>query len=384
MSDGRDSDRVNDSERDPRRARAERAAAPPPNKIVEVLDAHVHYWDPHTTPRAASLFARPLSASSRRMRQVAAALTPRAALEFIGRPDHLLESHLPGAVVGQESLDARMRVVGVVHVEAGWVAPPWRKTGLAEETRWLERLSPRPLAVVGAADLQSPHLPDLLDAHLRASPRFVGVRDKLAYSSDKGVESWCKRPQRSRDAAFRKGFDELARRDLSFDAFVYAPQLLELAELARAHPDTRMVLCHVGTPIGVAGAFGGHGLDAAARALALSSWREGISALAEQTQVHVKLSGALMPVSGFGFHRRATPPSANEVRDALAPLYEHALRAFGPERAMFASNFPMDSVSTDLPTLLSAVRDLCERVYPEATEAIFRQNAERFYGVSGR
>jgi len=340
----------------------------------DIVDAHIHLWDPRHTPRTVTPFVWALGAHPAALRRVAQALMPSPVQDFLGDPRFLLNPFLPAdyrALAGP-------RVGQYVHVEAGYV--PVHKLGLAGESHWLASLRDPPWGVVGAVDLTSKKLGALLDAHQRENRRFRGVRDKLAHSSAKGVMDWA-RAGLSRLPAFRKGYALLGERGLSFDAFVYSTQLPELAQLAEAHPETPLVLCHMGTPVALEGPFGGLGTTPAERADIAARWRDGILRMASSPHVHVKLSGMLMPVIGFGYHQRPEPPPLDELCERLGPHVRFVLDAFGPERCMFGSNFPMDAVSAPygfwVATLDRTMQDAA--LTPAQRGAVLFDNARRFY-----
>ncbi|MCA9533428.1 MAG: amidohydrolase family protein [Myxococcales bacterium] len=341
----------------------------------DVVDAHIHLWDPFRTPRASSPFVRALGRHPALMQRVVQRLSPPEALAFLGNPRFVLNRYMPT----EHRARAGARLRDYVHVEAGYVALP--PLGAARESRWLRTLRDGPRGVVGAADLTSRFLPQLLDAHQREHPGFRGVRDKLAFSEAPGVKSWAAAPARCERLAFRRGYALLGERGLSFDAFVYSPQLDELARLVEAHPETPVVLCHLGTPVALEGPFGGLGGTRAARHEVATRWRAGLQRLAASPHVRVKLSGMLMPVVGFGFHTRPAPPSASELYERLGPHLRFALETFGPERCMFGSNFPIDAVSTTYDALLEALertmRDMA--LDPDAQRAVLADTARRFY-----
>lgn len=343
----------------------------------DLLDAHIHLWDPRSTPRAVTPFVWALGAHPAALRRAAQALMPRSVQDFLGDPRFVLSPFLPAdyrALAGP-------RVGPYVHVEAGYV--PAHKLGLAGESQWLASLRDPPLGVVGAVDLTSPKLGTLLDTHLRENRRFRGVRDKLAHSTAPGVMNWARAAERSRQPAFRRGYALLGERKLSFDAFIYSTQLPELAQLAEAHPETPLVLCHMGTPVALEGPFGGCGTTAAERADTAARWRDGLLRLASSSHVHVKLSGMLMPVVGFGFHQRPEPPSLDELYERLGPHVRFVLDTFGPERCMFGSNFPMDAVSAPygfwVATLDRTMKDA--GLSATARQAVRFMTAHRFYGL---
>jgi L-fuconolactonase len=193
---------------------------------------------------------------------------------------------------------------------------------------------------------------------------------------------FAKRPNLYADADFLRGFEELARRNLRFDAWVYSHQLADVAALAQRFPQTAIVLDHLGTPVGAGGPHGDVGTTESDRANIVAAWRDALATVAENKNVHAKLSGLGMPVLGFGFHTRATPPSAEELADSYGPFMRHALDVFGVERCFFASNFPMDKVSAPYHVIFDAFTRLAAERGSEAARPLLRDNALRFYGIS--
>jgi len=341
-------------------------------ELPPIIDPHVHFWQPWTTPRRVTPLVRLLGWSRRLTRAAARAAFPRAANDFVGRPDFVTADHLPATYLR----DAEVDVTGVVHVEAGWEG-----RDVAQETAWLEGLDDRGLilGIVGAAELGAPDLDARLDRHAAASRRFVGVRDKLACSPRRGLVDWAHDPGALTDAAWIRGYARLAERGLTFDAWMYSPQLPAFRDVAAAHPGTRVVVDHVGTPVGLGGPFGG--LSHAERADLEARWRDDLAALAELPHVHLKLSGLTMPIVGFGLHD-GPPVDAAELAERIGPPYRYALECFGTERCMFGSNFPVDKVSTSMGTLYAVFDEITADLSDEARAALFAGNARRFYGLS--
>ena len=100
-----------------------------------------------------------------------------------------------------------------------------------------------------------------------------------------------------RVAAGIVGFAELAPRGLSFDAWFYHPQLKELIDLAGAFPNTQIILDHFGGPLGI-GPYEGKAAEV------FEVWRRDMMHLAKRPNVAVKLGGLVMPINGFGLHKR--------------------------------------------------------------------------------
>jgi len=349
-----------------------------------IIDPHIHLWDPRTTPRPATPFVKLLGWNEHLLRTLPSRLLPAATRDFLGRPDYLLAPYLPADYAAEHG---HHEVAGYVYVEASWTGRG--RLAAADETAWVEEIaeiyerecSPRMLGVVAAADLRRPDLAELLRAHRDASDRLVGIRDKLAWSTTKGVMDFAPEPQLMSDPAWRRGFAALGDHDLVFDAWVYDHQLAALGDLLRVHPRVSVVLDHLGTPVAAGGPFAGRGVDESAQAIIRTRWREAIARIAEYPQVSAKLSGLFMPVLGWDLHHRSSLVTVEQVHDALAPFVEHAIACFGVERCMFASNFPMDKVSLSFESLYDGYARLVQD-RPEAQKrALFGDNARRIYSI---
>lgn len=216
----------------------------------------------------------------------------------------------------------------------------------------------------------------VLEAHVAASHRFRGIRHASSWDPSPAIRNSHTNPppELLRDAAFREGFAVLADMDLSFDAWLYHPQIPELTELAQAFPNARIVLDHVGGPLGIGPYAGQH-------AEILPRWRESIAALAACPNVVVKLGGLVMPVNGFGWHKRERPPGSEELADALRPYFSYCIEQFGADRCMFESNFPVDKVSCSYTVLWNAFKRLAADASDAERAALFHDTAARFYRV---
>ena len=230
--------------------------------------------------------------------------------------------------------------------------------------------------IVGFADLTGDDVEAVLDAHLAASSRFRGIRHAAGWDASDGVRNSHTNPPPGLylDARFRRGFAELARRELTFDAWLYHPQLPELVDLARAFPDTTIVLDHFGGPLGI-GPYTGK------RTEVLAGWKRDIAALARCPNVVAKLGGLVMPLNGFGFHKRATPPGSTELADATRDWYLHTIERFGPARCMFESNFPVDKASVSYRVLWNSFKRIAAEFSPAEKSALFHDTAARVYRV---
>jgi predicted TIM-barrel fold metal-dependent hydrolase len=232
--------------------------------------------------------------------------------------------------------------------------------------------------IVGLVDLTlGQRAEEVLAAHMAAAgSRFKGIRHAAAWE-DKAPEIHNSHtnppPHLYRDhAKFREGFAVLGRMGLSFDAWLYHPQLADLTALARAFPQQPIVLNHVGGPLGL-------GWYADKRQEVLDAWRRDIRELATCANVSVKLGGLGMRINGFRFHHRQRPPSSQELAEAWRPYVETAIEAFGPARAMFESNFPVDKISGSYAIYWNAFKRLAAGASKTEKAALFRDTAKRFY-----
>jgi len=344
-----------------------------------IVDPHVHLWDPRSTPRPISPIVRLLGRWPNALRKVASAILPSPVRGFLGKPDYMIAPHLPADVRDEA---APLQVDTLVHVEAGWGG----REGPVGETRWLESLpfeaaGMRLGAIVAHAEIGSKNLASVLDGHKQASSKLRGIRHMAAHHPSRSIMPFSRKPHVYAEADFLRGFEQLAQRGLRFDAWVYSTQLADVAALAQRFPQTSIVLDHLGTPVGVGGPSGAVGATEAERASIFSAWRDDVAKVAENKNVHAKLSGLAMPVLGFGFHTRPTPPSVDELTERFGPLVRHGLDVFGVERCFFASNFPMDKVSAPYPHIFEAYARIAAERGTEAPRALLRDNALRFYGV---
>ncbi|MBX3706318.1 MAG: amidohydrolase family protein [Pseudomonadales bacterium] len=232
--------------------------------------------------------------------------------------------------------------------------------------------------IVGFADLTlGAAVAPVLDAHLARSPRFRGIRHASGWDPDPRVRNSHTNPPARllADATFRKGFAELAPRGLSFDAWLYHPQISELTELARAFPDTTIVFDHFGGPLGI-GPYEGRREEIHAQ------WQRDVAELARCPNVVAKLGGIVMPVNGFGFHQRATPATSDEIVSATGRYYRHAIDCFGVERCMFESNFPVDRQSVSYHVLWNAFKKLVADASDAERQWLFHDTAARVYRLA--
>ena len=233
--------------------------------------------------------------------------------------------------------------------------------------------------IVGSCELRQPErVPEVLEAQIAAgNGRFRGIRQGAAWDKDPAVLGGIARVGEGlfRDAAFRKGFAHLSRFGLSFDAWMLEPQLPDLIDLARAFPDTEIVLDHVGAPLGIASYKG-------KREERFDTWTRSIRELAACENVVVKLGGLAMPFPGFASYKSEPPASSEQLAEEWRPYIETCIDAFGVRRAMFESNFPVDSGSCTYAVLWNAFKRLAKNFSADEKTALFSGTAARVYRIS--
>ncbi len=215
----------------------------------------------------------------------------------------------------------------------------------------------------------------VLEAHIVAGGgRFRGIRNSASFDEDKDVLGPLNRVEAGlyRDPTFRTGFKHLAPMGLSFDAWLLEPQLPDLIDLARAFPDTTIVLDHVGTPIGRA-SYEGRMPER------FDIWRDNIRELAKSPRVVVKLGGLAMAFCNFpSFLAEPRAPSEQMARE-WGPYIKTCIEAFGPERCMFESNFPVDMGSCSYAVLWNAFKRIAAGASEAEKTALFSGTATKVY-----
>lgn len=291
--------------------------------MLKVVDPHIHLWDLWT--RIYPHFETPAADGSN------AAICR----------SYLIEEY-------QREGGDEVEIVGAVHVEA-FPTDPIKETETLQKVADANRL---PLVVVGNGDLTSPDFPALLDRH-QAFPVFRGIRQVVNLHPDP------KRTYTSRDLMadprFVEGLRELGRRGLSFDLQLYPHQMEAAAALAARAPDTRIILNH-------AGMWADRDLNG------WKQWKAGMRALAAQPNIVAKISGLGMLDNRW-------------TLESIRPQVLESLEVFGPERAMFASNFPVDKLYSDFRTVWRAFADITAGFSEDEKAKLFRDNARKYYRI---
>jgi len=295
-----------------------------------VVDSHVHFWDlsAHHYPWLAN-----------------------PGKSFVGDARDLKHDYLPADLIKDA---ADIEVLKVVHVEANY--DPADPVG---ETRWLQSLADArlgrdfPNAIVAAADLSQSDVQALLEGHT-AYANTRGIRQILNRHPD-SLYNYVQRDY-LQDNVWRRNFGLLARYGLSFDLQLYPSQMAAAAALAHEHPNTLLILNHAGMFVDRDSVEG------------YRAWRDGLRLLASCENVVVKISGLAM------FDHRWTVES-------LRPYVLETIDAFGVERAMFASNFPVDRLFGTYSALWRAYAAIVAGASATERDALFRTNAQRCYRI---
>lgn len=349
------------------------SASRPVEDILEpdlpIVDPHHHLWD-----RRGALAAPPSDPSSEHGFTRVVRMAPRYFLEELladtgSGHDVLATVFVECRAMWRADGPEAMKPVGETEFVNGVAA--MSASGTYGRTRACA-------GIVGHADLRLP--PDTVDAVLQAhiaagGGRFRGIRHSGAWHADPGVLG----PLHGRvpeglyaSSEFRAGFARLAANGLSFDAWVLEPQLPDVLALARAFPETTIVLDHAGTPLGVAS-------HAGRRDERFAIWRQNLRALAECPNVNVKLGGLAMVFCGFPSFLSGTPASSEQLASEWRPYIDECIDAFGASRCMFESNFPVDMGSCSYATLWNAFKRIAAGRSAQEKRALFGGTANRVY-----
>ncbi len=200
----------------------------------------------------------------------------------------------------------------------------------------------------------------VLEAHLAASSNFRGIRS--AFPSDL-------------NETFLDGFRMLSKYNLAFDN--YSPdyeRLPVLAKLAAAFPDVPVIVNHLGGTV-----------NPEADADSFARWRECITAIAACPNAVMKLGGAQMRAGSwepsFHMHHQDAPLDSESFSDLLYPYYIAAIEAFGPDRCMFESNFPVDRECISYRTLWNLFKRIAAKAGLSEDEkaSVFSHTAAKAY-----
>lgn len=285
---------------------------------VPFVDAHVHFWDQHVVGLSWA-WLEPGFTHPRLGRLVELAAPRYSVPEFRGQT-------------------AATPPAKIVHVQAAKAADP------VVETAWLQQLAADegwPTAIIGFCDYGSDDIPRVMEGHLR-HPSFRGVRDLPAGT-------------RLGDPAVVRGIATLAQFDISIEVMTSHEHFPRLLALACAHPGTTIVLGHAGLPVARDDDY-------------YRAWLAGLEQLASAPNVFCK-------VSALG----GADPQWTTV--SLRRWVLGCFQAFGADRCMFASNWPVDSLFSTYEDLVTAYAAIVAGLSDAEQRAFFRGTAERVYRI---
>lgn len=325
---------------------------------MKIVDPHIHLWDldTHHYPWLANPGVSFVGD--------ARALKHNYLInDFLADAESASATHAPearsvadanAAATNPVASPERFELIKAVHIDANHdPADP------VEETRWLQSVADgaashgMPNAIVAGADLSSDNVEAVLAAHA-AFPNTRGIRQILNVHANPLYDYVGRHYMR--EPVWRRNFGLLRKYRLSFDLQLYPSQMSEAVELARENPHTPFIVNHAGMFVDRDSVQGWH------------AWREGLRALAACDNVSVKISGLAM------FDHEWTV-------DSLRPYVLETIDAFGTDRAMFASNFPVDRLFASYHRLWSAYAAIVNGASDAEKEALFRRNAERVYRI---
>lgn len=299
---------------------------------LPIVDAHHHLWD-----LEGSGLAYPWHASAEH--------------SYMGDNSALRRTYMPDEFRRDSALH---NVIATVHVEA-----ECDRAKQVAETEWLTGVAARygmPNAIVAHAWIDEPNSEEILARH-KQFPLVRGIRTKPVIS--KGPDDSVRgQPRSLQDPKWRRGLSLLEKHDLSWDLRVPWWHLEEAAGVVREHPTLRIALNHTGYP-----------LDRSPEAV--ERWRRGMVALADCPNVHCKISG--LTVLGQPWTLAANKPIILE-----------AIRIFGVDRCMFASNFPVDGLKGSWDYLFSSFKRAVAEFPLADRRKLFSENALRFYRIALR
>jgi predicted TIM-barrel fold metal-dependent hydrolase len=296
---------------------------------MQVVDPHIHLWDlkGHRYP-----------------------WLEEPDTSFVGDARDLKHDYLIGDLLGEAS---PIEILKLVHVDANHdPADP------VEETRWLQSVADneghgKPNAIVAGADLSAANVQEVLEGHAafantRGIRQILNVHEEPLY--DYVGRHYMREPQ------WRKNFALLKTHSMSFDLQLYPSQMHEAVELAREHHDTQFIVNHAGMFVDRRSIAG------------YRQWRDGMRALAQCPNVAVKISGLAM------FDHQWSVES-------FRPYVLETIDTFGTDRAMFASNFPVDRLFATYAGLWNAYAAIVSDASAAEKDALFKGNAERIYRI---
>jgi predicted TIM-barrel fold metal-dependent hydrolase len=295
--------------------------------VTELVDAHFHIWRARDLP------------------WLSGPMVPR----IFGPYEPLRRDYLAAEYVA----DAIAAGIGAaVYVQANW---PLERS--VDEVRWVQSVHEEtgwPHAIVGSADLFSDDAGEVFAAQAAASPLMRGIRLQLHWHEDERFR-FASAPDRMRDPVLRRNLAGLADYGWLFELQVFPGQMADAARLVAEFPGVTFVLVH-------------SGMLESADERHLAPWREGMQQLAAQPNVVTKLTG-----QGTFVHR--------VDRELISLVAGTALELFGARRCLWGTNFPIESLWTDMGALVRAWLDALAGRPVEERREVLAGTARRVYAL---
>lgn len=297
---------------------------------LQVVDPHVHLWNlqTHHYPWLSNLGE-----------------------SFMGDYQAIAKTHeLADFLADADGIE----VLKIVHIDAGHdPADP------VAETAWLQSVADAPGSrgmpngIIAYLDLSRPDAEALLATHAKHR-NLRGIRQILNVHPDPAYDYVGRHFMR--EPAWQAGFKLLRTFGLSFDLQIYPTQMEEAAALARENPETQLILNHTGMFVDRSSVAGWR------------MWRDGLRWLARCSNVAVKISGLGMIDHAW-------------TLESMRPYVLETIDAFGSDRSMFASNFPVDRLFGTYADLWHAFAEIVRDASEIEKAALFRENAKRIYHI---
>lgn len=228
--------------------------------------------------------------------------------------------------------------------------------------------------IIGTVDLLSGgRVEPVLEAHIAAGGgRFRGIRPTVAWHESSEVRALDIQPHILMESSSREAIALIDRFGLTFDIWAFFTQLDETLDVARSFPDLPVIVNHIGGPVGI-GPYEGK------REEVFRQWAQNMQALSELPNVSVKLGGLAMRYGGFAFNKLPLPPGSDELAQKWKPYVEKTIDLFGPERCMFASNFPVDRAMCSYHILWNAYKKMTKDFSVTEKNSLFFDTAKNTY-----
>lgn len=241
-------------------------------------------------------------------------------------------------------------VVATVHIEA-----LWQEDDALGETSWLEGLDKSQgvaLRYVARAPLGTPAARDVI-AGQAAVKRVVGIRGILSHHPTLPQKSFIQRPDLAYDKDWRRDIGLLGESGLHLELMMYPYQAEGVFDLAQAFPRLQIIVNHCGSPID---------RDKAG----MQRWRDALKRVASRPNVVLKISNP------GAYDHDWTP-------DSIRAVVQDCLDAFGIERAMFGTDYPVAALQMSYDEIYQNFKEAVAHLPDSDQRALFHDNARRFY-----